>query len=115
MEQAIKPVKPLDGLNKLQRKDLARYFNRIGRGVNCRIDVPILVHEDIKWAATVFSELSKELTNLGWEDKRNDIWRILAARQAMEQARHKLALTNSKVEATKIFHLEEIKSSPNHK
>lgn len=88
--------KPFDGLSDLQRKDLAKYFNRVGRGVNCRLDVPILVMSDLKWAAKIFSELSKTLIALGWEDDSSEIWRILAARHAMESARYKLAQTNKK-------------------
>ena len=88
--------KPFDGQSNLQRKELAKYFNRVGRGVNCRLDVPILVMSDLKWAAKVFSDLSKTLTKLGWEDDRSEIWRILAARHAMELARYELAQTNKK-------------------
>lgn len=86
--------KPFDGENNLERKELAKYLNRVGRGVNCRMDVPILVVSDIKWAAKVFSDLSKTLTELGWEDDRSDIWRILAARHAMETARSELTQKN---------------------
>jgi hypothetical protein len=89
-------VKPFDGENNLERKELARYFNRIGRGVNCRMDVPILISSDIKWAAKVFGDLAKKLTELGWEDDRSEIWRILAARHAMESARYELTQKNEK-------------------
>lgn len=34
-------VKPFDGERNLERKQLAGYLNRIGRGVNCRLDVPL--------------------------------------------------------------------------
>ena len=88
--------KPFDGQANLERKELAKYFNRVGRGVNCRLDVPILVMSDLKWAAKVFSDLSKKLTELGWDDNRSEIWRILAARHAMESARFELATTNKK-------------------
>lgn len=96
-------VKPFDGQNNLQRQELAKYFNRIGRGINCRMDVPILVMSDVRWAAKVFSELGKTLTHLGWEDERSDIYRILAARHAMESARSELAQVNQKVEAVKAW------------
>lgn len=88
--------KPFDGQSNLERKELAQYFKRVGRGVNCRLDVPILVMADLKWAAKVFSDLSKALTELGWDDDRSEIWRILAARHAMEAARSELAQTNKK-------------------
>jgi hypothetical protein len=94
-------VKPFDGERDLNRKQLAKYFNRIGRGVNCRLDVPVLVMEDIKWAAKTFSDLSAQLTKLGWEDERSDIWRIMAARGCMEHARSALSQTNKKDVATK--------------
>ena len=94
-------VKPFDGQDDLNRKQLAKYFNRIGRGVNCRLDVPVLVISDIKWAAKTFSDLSAELTKLAWDDERSDIWRIMAARSAMENARTELHKTNQKDGATK--------------
>lgn len=90
------PVKPLDGIRDLDRKTVAKYFNRVGRGLNCRMDVPILVIDDIKWAAKIFGELSKELTQIAWEDDRTDIWRVLEARFAMEGAKRELHHRNEK-------------------
>lgn len=90
------PVKPLDGIRDLDRKTVAKYFNRVGRGLNCRIDVPILVIDDVKWAAKIFGELSKELTQIAWEDKRTDIWRVLEARYSMEAAKRQLHQRNEK-------------------
>lgn len=90
------PVKPLDGVRDLDRKTVAKYFNRVGRGLNCRMDVPILVIDDIKWAAKVFGELSKQLTHIAWEDERTDIWRVLEARYAMEAAKRELHQRNEK-------------------
>lgn len=95
-------VKPFDGENNLERKQIAHYFNRVGRGVNCRLDVPVLTVSDVKWAAKTFSDLSKELTRLAWEDERSEIWRILAARSAMEGARASLATTNKKETSVKL-------------
>ena len=89
-------VKPFDGDRGLERKQLAQYLNRVGRGVNCRMDVPVLTIEDIKWAATEFEKLAKELTQLAFVDDRSDIWRILGARHAMENARAQLAYRNQK-------------------
>lgn len=89
-------VKPFDGQYGVSRENLAKYLNRVGRGVNCRMDVPILTIEDIKWAATVFEKLTKELTHIGFVDDRSDIWRILQARYAMESAREELATRNQK-------------------
>jgi hypothetical protein len=89
-------VKPLDGMKDLDRKTVAKYFNRVGRGLNCRLDVPILVMDDVKWAAKIFNELSKELTKIAWEDERTDIWRILEARYAMEAAKRELHHRNEK-------------------
>lgn len=96
-------VKPFDGDYDLNRKQLAHYLNRIGRGINCRMDVPVLVMSDVRWAAKVFSDLGKTLTQIGWEDQRSDIYRILAARHAMESARFELAQVNQKKEAVKAW------------
>ena len=90
------PVKPLDGQRDLDRKTVAKYFNRVGRGLNCRLDVPILVIDDVKWAAKIFGELSKDLTKIAWEDDRTDIWRVLEARYAMEAAKRELHQRNEK-------------------
>lgn len=95
-------VKPFDGERNLERKQLAGYLNRIGRGVNCRLDVPLLVTQDIRWAAKVFSDLAKQLTELGWEDQRSDIWRILEARHALEGARALIARHNQREEALQL-------------
>ena len=94
--QDDKPVKPFDGERNLRREQLAKYLNRLGRGINCRMDVPILVIEDIRWAATVFERLAKQLGELGFTDDRSDIWRIMEARMRMEQARAELAKTNQR-------------------
>jgi hypothetical protein len=99
--ESLKAVVPHDGEFDLDRKQIAKLFNRIGRGVNCRLDVPVLVMSDIKWAAKTFSDLSAGLTKLGWEDERSDIWRIMAARSLMEHARYELNRTNNKEGATK--------------
>jgi hypothetical protein len=99
--ESFKPVVPHDGEFDLDRKQIAKLFHRIGRGVNCRLDVPVLILSDIKWAAKTFSELSTALTKLGWEDERSDIWRIMAARSLMENARYELNKTNNKEGATK--------------
>ncbi len=90
------PVKPLDGMRDLDRKTVAKYFNRVGRGLNCRMDVPILVIDDVKWAAKIFAELSQQLTQIAWEDDRTDIWRVLEARYAMENAKRELHQRNEK-------------------
>jgi hypothetical protein len=99
--EGVKPFTPFDGEFDLDRKQIAKLFHRIGRGVNCRLDVPVLILSDIKWAAKTFSELSIELTKLGWDDERSDIWRIMAARSLMESARYSLNKTNNKEGATK--------------
>jgi len=90
-----------DGESDLNRQQLAKYLNRVGRGINCRMDIPVLVIDDIKWAAKVFGDLSKELTQIAFEDPRTDIWRILAARYAMEAAKRELQTRNERKLATK--------------
>lgn len=96
------PVKPLDGERNLERKQVAKYMNRLGRGLNCRIDVPILTIEDIKWAAKIFGELSKQLTHVAFNDERSDIWRILEARYAMEDSKRELHYRNQRKDTVKI-------------
>lgn len=97
-------VKPFDGVRGVKREQLAKYLNRLGRGINCRMDVPVLVLDDIKWAATVFERLSKQLADLAFTDDRSDIWRIMEARVRMEQARSELAKTNRKKDGQRRVH-----------
>jgi hypothetical protein len=98
----MEAVRPLEGAVNLERKHLAQLLGRTGRGINCRMDIPIMVLEDIRWASKVFSDLAAELQELGFGDQIHDeIYRILRARAAMEKARHALAITNKKGEAVK--------------
>lgn len=96
-------VKPLDGEYGLERKQLARYLNRVGRGINCRLDIPVLTVEDIKWAAKIFHDLYQQLTKIGFHDDRSDIWRILEARYAMEDAKRELHIRTNRKESIKAF------------
>ena len=100
---AAKPVKPLDGQFGISRAQLASLFNRTGRGINCRLDIPLLTKEDLKWAAKTFFDLSKALNELAFVDARSDIWLVLAARSNFEYARSQLGITNKKKDATKAF------------
>jgi hypothetical protein len=91
--------KPFYGVKDLKRQDAAKYLNRMGRGLNCRMDIPVLSIEDIRWAACVFRDLGKELESIV-EAKKSDIIRVVSARNAMEGARFKLKL-NTHSELTK--------------
>lgn len=93
----------LSAADRLNRAELAKYLNRVGRGINCRMDVPVLVESDIKWASKVLNDLSRELQKLGWDDDRPEIYRILAARSAIESARSELQQVNRKDEAVKAW------------
>lgn len=101
--------KPFYGVKDLKRQDAAKYLNRMGRGLNCRMDIPVLSIEDIRWAASVFRDLGKELESIV-EAKKSDIIRVVSARNAMEGARFKLKL-NTHAEQTKAIKLKADKSS----
>ena len=81
------------------RKQLARLLNGLGRGVNARIDVPMVVLNDVKWAATVFEDQAKQLTKLSFDDERPDVYRVLAARWAMDNAKVMLHSKNKRTES----------------
>jgi len=83
--------KPFNDVKDLKRQDAAKYLNRMGRGLNCRMDIPVLSVEDIRWAACVFKDLGNELESIV-QTKKSDIIRIVSARNAMEGARFKLKL-----------------------
>ena len=86
---------PFSGKNP-SKDELARYLGRVGRGLNCRIDVPILSLEDLKWAATVFSELAQNLQQLAYKDERQELLRVMAGRYAMEHAKTELHTRNDR-------------------
>lgn len=81
------------------RKELARMLNGLGRGVNARLDVPMVVLNDVKWAATVFEQLAKELTKLAFTDERQDVYRVLAARWVLDNAKVMLHSKNKRTES----------------
>lgn len=87
---------PFDGRGKLDKDDMAIYLRRVGRGLNCRLDVPILSLEDLKWAAKIFTELAEHLQQLAYKDERQDTLRIMAGRYAMEYAKSELHYRNDR-------------------
>lgn len=92
---------PLGRVRDPDRDQLAKYLNRVGRGIHCRLDVPVLVIDDVKWAAKIFGELSEALTKIAFDDGRPDVWRVLAARYAMESAKRELHTRNERKIARK--------------
>lgn len=84
------PVNPYHGEYKLKREHIANFFCRSGRGVNCRMDVPVLTIEDIKWAATIFNELAEAIGEIAYKDDRPDIYRVLHVRHIIEESRIRL-------------------------
>ncbi len=76
------------------------YLQRRGSPLFCRIDVRLTSLEELKWAATVVSDLNKQLNQLAYENEGDPILRVLAARDAMQTAR---------------IHLRYIKSVTNKK
>ena len=102
--------KPFNDVKDLKRKDAAKYLNRTGRGLNCRMDIPILCIEDVRWAACVFRDLGKELESIV-EIKKSDIIRIVKARNAMEGARFQLKL-NTHANETKALKIKLDNAKP---
>lgn len=109
LQEKEMPWHPVGSHSDITRQELAKYLNRVGRGVNCRLDVPVLVMEDVKWASKIFSELSKELSDLAFNDARPEIWRVLGARYAMENAKRELHVRNERKVAKKVFREAVIK------
>lgn len=97
---------PLGDQAELSRKQLAKYLNRVGRGLSCRLDVPVLVMDDVKWASKIFEDLSRELAELAFNDGRSEILRVLAARYAMEAAKRELHLRTERKETVKLSRKE---------
>lgn len=93
---------------KPSKDDFSKYLKSVGRGLNCRLDVPILNLEDLKWAAKVFTELAEELCQIAYKDEREDVIRVLAGRYAMEGAKRELFRRNERKEvAKKIVHFRD--------
>lgn len=106
-------IDPFEGRDTVSKDDFSKYLKRVGRGLNCRLDVPILNIEDLKWAATIFSELTAQLNELAYKDTREDVIRVLAGRYAMEGAKHELFRRNERKEVTKrIIYFRENEYDP---
>lgn len=106
-------IDPFDGRDRVSKDDFSKYLKRVGRGLNCRLDVPILNIEDLKWAATIFSQLTAELNELAYKDGREDVIRVLAGRYAMEGAKRELFRRNERKEVAKrIVHFRENEYDP---
>ena len=73
------------------RKELAGYLHRVGRGLACRIDLPVLCLDDVRWTAAVLVDLGVELERLGDDPSgREPLMAVLEARMAIERARERL-------------------------
>lgn len=73
--------------DKEDRTELSKLLNGLGRGVNARLDIPVVTLNDVKWAAYVLEDAVKKLTQLAFEDERPDVYRVLAARWVMDNAK----------------------------
>lgn len=106
-------IDPFEGRDKVSKNDFSKYLRRVGRGLNCRLDVPILNLEDLKWAATVLTQLADELQQIAYRDDREDVIRVLAGRYAMEGAKKELFRRNGRKEVIKrIVHFRENEYDP---
>lgn len=85
--------------DKEDRKELSKLLNGLGRGVNARLDIPVVTLNDVKWAAYVLDEAIKRLKELAFEDSRPDVYRVLAARWALDNAKFMLHSKNKRAES----------------
>ncbi len=102
MQQQMEPVRPLDGMRGISREEVAKYFGRSGKGLNVRLDIPLLTVEDLKWTASVFSDLARDLAGMAYENERPDILRIMEGRYALYDAQARI---NDKNKKTKVREL----------
>ena len=71
------------------------YLKRSGNPLFCRLDVRLTNLDELKWAATIISELNKQLNDMAYNHDGDKIMRVLAAREAMQSARFKLRYVKS--------------------
>lgn len=84
------------------RKTLARMLNGMGRGVNARLDVPLVVLNDLKWAAIVFSDLADAFKSIAFETDRPDVYKVLAARMTLDDAKYRLHAKNKRAQSLEL-------------
>jgi len=66
---------------------LGDYLHSVGQRPNCRLDLRITSMEELKKAAVLISELNKTLNHMAYQDERDEVLRVLLARDAMQRAR----------------------------
>lgn len=99
MQQDMTPVRsyePMLGTSKISREEVAKYFNRSGKGLNVRLDIPLLTAEDLKWVAAVFSDLARDLVDMAYDNERPEILRIMEGRYLLYGAQHTINDKNKK-------------------
>ena len=66
---------------------LAKYLERSGHRLICRLDMRMTCIEEVKKAAVLISELNKTLQVLAYDSDRDESLRVMMARDAMQSAR----------------------------
>jgi hypothetical protein len=69
---------------------LGEFLKRSGRPLLSRIDIRLTSQEELKWAATIISQLNAELQHLAYASDADNTLKILLARQACTAAAFKL-------------------------
>lgn len=77
------------------------YMEQMRLRMHCRLDVRMTNLEEVKHAAYLFDELSKQLASMAFEGQADDILRLLAARSAMKDAQHKFLMKGKRHQPSK--------------
>jgi len=88
--------------DKESRADLAKLLNGVGRGVNARLDVPMVCLNDLKWFVYVLDQSLPELKRLAYQDDRPDVYRVVAVRSLMDNMKGQLHRKNQRLETIKL-------------
>lgn len=88
--------------DKESRVELSKLLNAVGRGVNARLDVPMVCLNDLKWFVYVMDQSLPELKRLAYQDDRPDVYRVVAVRSLMDNMKVQLHRKNQRMETIKL-------------
>lgn len=76
---------------------LAEFLRRSGRPVNCRLDLRMTSMVELRWTAKILADLARDLQTLAWDERYDEILRLLQARDKLDSARISLRYSLPKV------------------
>lgn len=78
---------------------LADYFKRTGRPILSRLDLRVTSMEELRWVTVLISRLNHDLQALAFDDERDQVLRVILARDVLASARISLKYLKPNVKA----------------